>query len=204
MKRMLLFLPTLLMLSFSTAYEPLSKKEKDFATKFLKDTEQAVFDAVKGLNEAQLKFKAAPHKWSVEDCVKHIAMSEKGLWTMVEGALKLPPNPEKRSEIKMTDEQLIKGVEDRTNKAQAPEALKPENIPFKSTQEALDSFLESREKLIKFVNESNEDMRNHVAALPMGTLDAYQLILLISSHTNRHTQQLNEVKADPNFPKSKL
>jgi hypothetical protein len=24
---------------------------------------------------------------------------------------------------------------------------------------------------------------------------------MISAHTNRHTQQLNEVKADPDFPK---
>ena len=44
-------------------------------------------------------------------------------------------------------------------------------------------------------------MRNHVGQTPMGALDAYQIVLMISSHTNRHVQQINEVKADPNFPK---
>jgi hypothetical protein len=32
-------------------------------------------------------------------------------------------------------------------------------------------------------------------------MDGYQWILLLSSHSQRHTAQLNEVKANPNFPK---
>jgi hypothetical protein len=35
----------------------------------------------------------------------------------------------------------------------------------------------------------------------LGPLDAYQWILLISAHSERHTKQIEEVKADPNFPK---
>jgi hypothetical protein len=45
-------------------------------------------------------------------------------------------------------------------------------------------------------------MRNHVTESPMlGAMDAYQLMLLISAHTARHTAQIEEVKAHPNFPK---
>jgi len=36
----------------------------------------------------------------------------------------------------------------------------------------------------------------------IGTLDGYQWILLISGHERRHTLQILEVKADPNFPKN--
>jgi hypothetical protein len=32
-------------------------------------------------------------------------------------------------------------------------------------------------------------------------LDAYRWVLLMSAHTERHTNQIKEVKADPNFPK---
>jgi len=35
----------------------------------------------------------------------------------------------------------------------------------------------------------------------MGMLDAYQWILLLSGHTERHTLQILEVKADPKYPK---
>ena len=31
-------------------------------------------------------------------------------------------------------------------------------------------------------------------------LDAYQWLLFISAHSERHTKQILEVKADPNFP----
>ena len=34
-----------------------------------------------------------------------------------------------------------------------------------------------------------------------GTLDGYQWLLLLSTHSERHTAQIEEVKADPNFPK---
>ena len=33
------------------------------------------------------------------------------------------------------------------------------------------------------------------------TIDAYQWLLLLAAHSARHTAQIEEVKADPNFPK---
>ena len=45
------------------------------------------------------------------------------------------------------------------------------------------------------------DLRAHVADSPMGQLDAYEWLLLIGAHSKRHTEQIDEVKADPNFPK---
>jgi hypothetical protein len=38
---------------------------------------------------------------------------------------------------------------------------------------------------------------------PMGQQpDGYEWLLFIAAHSRRHTEQLEEVKADPNFPKS--
>jgi len=37
---------------------------------------------------------------------------------------------------------------------------------------------------------------------PLGKqLDAYQWVLFIAAHSERHTKQIDEVKADPHFPK---
>jgi hypothetical protein len=203
MKRLLLLLPLLILLSFSTTDTTLTKEEKEYATKHLKETEQGVFDAVKGLSEAQLKFKDSAHKWSVEDCVKHIAISEQNLWGVVAELLKKPANPEKRTDIKVTDEQLVKMIADRSNKAQAPEPFKPQNTPYKSTEEALVSFKENRDKLISYIKETNEDFRNRVSPFGNGSnFDAYQIVLLISAHSNRHTLQIQEIKSHAGFPKS--
>jgi hypothetical protein len=35
----------------------------------------------------------------------------------------------------------------------------------------------------------------------MGELDAYQWMLFMAAHSKRHLAQIEEVKADPNFPK---
>jgi hypothetical protein len=75
------------------------------------------------------------------------------------------------------------------------------NSPYKTLEENLKAFNGSRDSLITYVQTTKDDLRGHIAAMPFGKVDAYQLVLMISAHTNRHTQQLNEVKADPNFPK---
>ena len=49
---------------------------------------------------------------------------------------------------------------------------------------------------------STTGLRDHVMDSPLGKLDGYQFVLLIAAHSERHTKQINEVKADPNFPKN--
>lgn len=201
MKKLIWILPFALLTSFGLNNTVLTKKERKFAKEHLKESRKDLLKTVEGLSQAQVTFKPAADRWSVEECVKHIAASEMGLWKMTTDGLSQPPNPEKRSELKFTDEQLIQGFQDRSKKFQTSEQLQPQNIPFKTLQEALTSFKDSRGKLIQYVDDTQEDLRNHVLNMPMGVMDAYQMILLISAHTNRHTQQIKEVMADPNFPK---
>jgi hypothetical protein len=201
MKKIILFLSACVLLSFSVV-DSISTADRKLATDFLKETKKGVWDATNGLSEAQLKFKPGPDKWSVEDCLKHIAITEQMLWGMTEGGLKQPANPEKRAEIKMKDEDVIKNIADRTNKVKTFTPMEPVNTPYKSTKEAWDSFSKDRDKLIEYVNNTSDDLRNHVAILPIGAFDSFQMILFIGAHSNRHLAQINEVKADPNYPKN--
>ena len=178
----------------------ISKDERKTAVSLMKDTYKVAIGATKGLSEDQLNYKAAPDKWSVQECFFHIAAAEKLLWTMFESAMKAPANPEKRTEIKVTDEQVIKMVEDRTKKAQAPEPIQPKNTGYTSLAEALIDFENNRMAHIKYMKNTTEDLRNHVVQLPVGWIDCYQLYLFIAGHSNRHTQQINEVKANTGFP----
>jgi hypothetical protein len=199
--RLLLSLLVITGLAGTEKNNSLSKAERKYATTLMKDTHRDLLKATKGLSEDQLNFKAAPERWSVKECTYHIAASEKGLWMMLEGAMKTPANPEKRSEIKVTDEEFVAMVKDRSLKAQAPEQIQPKNTGYKSMDEALADFKVNRLNHIKYMKTSTEDMRNHVIQLPFGLwVDCYQLYLMIGAHSNRHTQQLNEVKASPGFP----
>ena len=151
----------------------LSKAEKKSAISLMKDTYKDATGAIKGLSDAQLNYKAGPDKWSVKECFFHIAATEKFLWTMFESAMKTPANPEKRAEIKVTDNSIA---------------------------EVLIDFKTSRMNHIKYMKNTTEDLRNHVVQLPVGWIDCYQLYLFIAAHSNRHTQQMNEVKANAGFP----
>ena len=112
-----------------------------------------------------------------------------------------PPTPEKHAEVKATDEMILAKVPDRSRKVQAPEFLQPTGR-FASREATTKAFEEARAKTMDYVRTTNDDLRDHFGPHPMlGTIDCYQWILLISAHSERHTKQIEEVKADPNFPK---
>ena len=120
---------------------------------------------------------------------------------MLETSMKAGPTPEKKKDLKVTDEQVIKMVEDRTNKVKTFPPLEPQNTPYKTLDEAINDFKNTRTAHIKYIKATSEDLRNHFVQMPFGMLDCYQLTLMISSHADRHTQQINEVKAIAGFPK---
>ena len=202
MKKLVLYLAVVGLAAFIPVTTGLTETERNTASKFLMDTENGVLESIKGLSEAQLTFKPAPDRWSVEECMKHIAATEIGLWQMTDGNIKQAANPEKRSEIKMTDEEVMKNIEDRSKKVKTFPPFEPQNTGFKTLEDAVNSFKENRGKLIEYVKSTDADLRSHVATLPMSSFDCYQMILFIGAHSNRHMQQINEVKADPNFPKN--
>jgi hypothetical protein len=202
MKKLFFLCTAFLMFSFTSMSPTLSDKERKDAIDLLSKTELGVFNSLKGLSDAQLNFKPAPDKWSISDCVKHIATTEMFLWKMTDAALKQPADAAKRSEIKATDDQIVQMLENRTQKIKTAPPLEPQNSSFKSCPDALSGFYDSRRMLEEFVATTSDDMRDHVVTLPFGSFDSYQMILFISAHSNRHTQQIEEVKADPNFPKN--
>jgi DinB superfamily len=180
--------------------QEVTQAEKDRALQYLETTKKGVLDATKGLSEAQWNFKAAPDRWSVAQVMEHIAAAE----DYIRGALKekvmMAPAGEPGRDVKKTDEAVLAMVPDRTTKVQAPEPLVPTNR-FGSPSDSVKHFVESRATTEEFLK-TTTGLREHVTDSPMGKLDGYEFVLLIAAHSERHTKQINEVKADPNFPKN--
>ena len=200
-KRNLRVLVVILSLAASGLAQSLTQADRDRAVKYLESTRQGVQDATAGLSEAQWNFKPAPDRWSVAEVTEHIAAAEDFLRAMVtDQVMKAPPRPA-GEDVKAIDEMVLTAIPDRTHKAQAPEPLKPTNR-FSSPEASLKHFAESREQTLDFLKK-HDDLRDHASDSPMGKkLDAYEWILFVAAHSERHTKQINEVKADPKFPKS--
>ena len=175
--------------------------EKNRALQYLESTKKNVLEATKGLSEAQWNFKPAPDRWSVAQVMEHIAASEDFICDSLlkEKVMASPSGPPGR-EVMKTDETVVAIVPDRTRKAQAPEPLVPNNR-FGSPDGSVKHFVESRATTEQFLK-TTTGLRDHVMDGPVSKMDGYEFVLFIAAHCERHTKQINEVKADPNFPKN--
>jgi len=185
------------------AVKPLTQHDRDFAIASMQATRKIFLDSVAGLSPEQWNFKAAPDRWSIAECAEHIALSEDFISGLAKNqVMKTPATPEKRQEVKVTDQEILDKTPDRRQKFKAPEPIAPKKT-FAEPDQAVAHFKESRDKNIEYIETTQDDLRDHFLPHPaFGPLDGYQWLLLMSAHTERHTLQILEVKADPKFPKS--
>jgi hypothetical protein len=177
----------------------LTEAEKKEGLAHLDRTSAALIAATKGLSPAQWKFKPGPDRWSIAEVLEHIVITEEFLLENTAQKVMQAPAGQADRDYKSTDKLVLSAIADRTQKAQAPEPTRPTGRW--SPREALDQFLKIRQRTMEFLN-STSGLRDHVVDSPLGQpLDAYQWLLYISAHSERHTKQILEVKADPNFPK---
>lgn len=201
MKKVMLLLTAVVFSGFIAPRHHSVRDDKTLLIEQLQQTKDNLLKDVTGLTDAQLEYKPAADRWSIAECVEHITLVEKAMMDGEQGMMKQPANPEKRKDIKITDESILKKVEDRSHKVKAQEAMLPKHN-YTTPGDAVTAFTAQRDKLIDYVTNTTDDMRNHVMDSPVfGPMDAYQLLLMDAAHTGRHTQQIEEVKADPGFPK---
>ena len=199
MKKISVLFGALLWLGGATFGQTLTSADREKGVRYLEQTRDAVVAATKGLSEAQMKFKAGPDRWSVAETLEHIATAEDYIFQGIANQfMKSPAGAADRDTAKL-DAMVLALVPDRSHKAEAPAPLVPKSQMAPS--ETLDLFLKRRARTIQYL-QSTPDLRAHVADSPIGQpLDGYEWLLFIGAHSERHTKQILEVKADPNFPK---
>lgn len=165
---------------------------------YLHSSRKQVIDATEGLSEAQWKFKSADDRWSVAEVVEHLILAEKGIFEYAKKTAESPANAPTGE--KATDEGILKNIAARTTKVKAPETFVPKG-QFGVGAPEVAKFKEARDQTLEWARTTNIDLRNHFAKSPMGETDGVQWIFYIAAHTERHVGQINEVKADPKFPK---
>ena len=184
-----------------TAPTTLTAEERAFALQQFQTTRDNFLKSIAGLSQKQWTFKPAPDRWSVAEVAEHITVSESTIFGLVQKTMQSPAAPEKRDQVKGKDEMILQRLPDRSHKAQAPEILRPTGR-WATEADLTKAFETSRAATMDYIRTTNDDLRDHFFDHPVfGTLDGYQWLLLISGHSARHTEQIDEVKADPNFPK---
>jgi hypothetical protein len=166
------------------------------AARYLSHTRDFLLECVKGLSNTQWNFKSAPDSWSIAEIMEHLVIIENRVHTIIRNMDIAPEAACDDRQIEM-DEFILKEVPKRTTKVKAPEPICPANRWTGS--EALQLFIESRQQTIQLL--AAPLLRGRVRPHPLfGPWDGYQWLLAAASHSARHTEQILEVHADPNFP----
>jgi hypothetical protein len=185
----------------------LEATEIEQARQYFDQTRQRVVDVTSGLSEAQWQFKPAPGRWSIAEILEHMVTVEERVLGPVRQGLVNAPAPAADRNYREADAIIFAKIPDRSNKAEAPEAIHPTG---KWTQaETLDRLGRNYARLIEFV-ESTPDLRAHELESPpmkfitqgaYTTWDGYQWALAAAAHDLRHVHQIAEVKSEPNYPR---
>jgi hypothetical protein len=174
---------------------PMTKMEREHVIVHMQMTESWLIDEVSNLSPAQLNYRTAPGRWTIVEVLEHLDISEPIYWQELQAALKQPP---KKLEKTLTDEDVLWYGIDRVHHDKTEPSKEPKG-QVTDVNQGLEAFKKLHAAMLEYARTTDDDLRGH--AMPEWGTDAYQCLLGISTHVQRHILQIREIKADPGYPK---
>jgi uncharacterized damage-inducible protein DinB len=180
----------------------MEEHERKLVVDQLKSSQERLLELVGGLTAEQWTFRPAEGRWSIRECLEHVARVENRVLGLIGKKLdEGTPEPEKRDPTHAKDAVVAKAIPDRTIRREAPEPVRPTG-QWADTNELLAEFRKTRQRTTEFAATTRGDLRSHfVPHMALGELDCYQWLLVLSLHGVRHAQQIEEIRAAPGFPR---
>jgi hypothetical protein len=145
---------------------------------------------VAGVSDEEANYKSQPQCWSILEVVEHVVLVD---MLSSRRIAKTEPVAEK---IENADrEQLISNkVSSREAPISAPAISHPQG-KFSTVADALSDFEQGRARVLKVLAEREDSLRYLPIAHPVfGTISGYDCFLLIAAHTQRHRNQIREIR----------
>jgi hypothetical protein len=156
----------------------------------LKSGSEALAEALTGISEENARRSPNAGRWSILECVEHVAAAEEYLLNEICHA--------RRSEAPMINIAREAAIVDRgmnrARRIEAPEVARPRNR-FATLKEAHEHFETTRKKTVRFVEDCLDDPRSMIANHPIvGTANNYEILLMMAIHPHRHAEQIREIR----------
>lgn len=180
----------------------MNEQERQAAADHLAASEKRLSGLVDGLTAEQWSFHSDEGRWSIAECLEHVLRVENRILGLIGKKLEGPPDSA-RAHAPEKDAAIAKIVPDRTSRREAPEPARPIG-QWPDTRELLAEFRKTRARTAQFVAETDGDLRSYSLPHPaFGDLDCYQWLLMLGLHGERHARQIEEIKADPGYPRAR-
>jgi DinB superfamily len=178
---------------------PMNDRDREHLLVHFQMTTQMVAELVQGLSQAQLEYKASPDRWSIRECVSHLAVAEPDYWRGLQKAVKAAPDMKDKKSAASDADIMWYGIDRVVHTKTGGGHEKVDT--YKDLGEALGKFQALRATMIDYIKTTNDDLRGHSFGEYGEVIDSWQWMLEISTHAERHIQQIREIKNDPGFPK---
>jgi uncharacterized damage-inducible protein DinB len=187
-------------------HQPLwTAQERQLLLDGLQSTQMELMKAVDNLNEAQMLFKPDTNKWSVAEVLEHLGTFEEILlWDLY--CNQFTPEQPGFTSNRLAKDSIMSAYAADTTKGKSPLAAVP--LGRFTTRAALQKyFLHHRSAVMDLVAHTTADFRRHYIYRPSewgdwAVRDLHQYTIVYIAHTTRHTDQINRIKADKNFPQN--
>jgi hypothetical protein len=168
----------------------MNAQEKRRMLALLEEGKRALLESLRGVTPQAALRAPSPEKWSILDCVEHVAVAEDYLLSQIRSAT-FSENP---SILPQRETLLAERALNRSLRFESPEALRPAGR-FPSVAEALEHFLATREHTVEFVRGDRGDARRRVTSHPLiGPANCREMLLLMAMHPKRHAEQIVDIK----------
>jgi hypothetical protein len=174
----------------------MNSKEKAEMLAGLESGQQAIIGVLSGVTEDVARRSPGNGRWSVLECIEHVALGEAYFLAQLEGAT-LSEAPLVNS---AREKAIVERGADRTTRYEAPDVARPTGR-FATLKDATDHFTASRARTLNFVESCSDDLRARLAHHPViGVVNSHEVLLLMTAHSLRHTHQIREILDAVNPP----
>ena len=172
----------------------LTSEERSAAVAELEESRRRLLAALEGLTEDDWRRRPSPEGWSIAECAEHITAAELPLPKFAAVSLTAQPSEEERLGIRGKDEYVRRFLRDRSQRGEAPERIRPKGR-FATREDTVRAFEERRAANLAYVRDTSDPLRDRFAPHPFaGMIDGYQWVLFLAAHTDRHAQQIEEIR----------
>ncbi len=154
----------------------------------LREGREVYLRIVRGIPEEASRLRNSEDSWSILECAEHVALAERGMMFALQHRRPTDAAPDFAR-----DQMVEQIISDRTRKATAPEPSRPTGR-FANLAVAIREFEAARAETLAFIQNNNEDLRKCTVKHPFGIFDAYQVLMIMALHPQRHALQIEEIR----------
>lgn len=176
-----------------------NSKQRDTLLALLHASRDSFLFSFAGMTEEKSQVRPQEGCWSALDCVEHICNAEGTMLRLLTG-----PRRPRTDGAPNREERFLVGAADRSRKLESPEGGRPRGH-YATMAEATRQFAAIRQNVIAFVEYNHDDLRATEVTHPhqlVGDVSAYELVIMIARHAERHAAQIEEIKNSPAFQAS--